>query len=240
MLAAAAVGVYGKLPMYGDFVQRNLPANFVAGWDEWTQHFIAGSKEQLGEAWLDIYLTSPIWRFVISAGIIDKHAWAGILMPSVDSVGRYYPFAVVVKLPEYVALLDFLATQTAWFDSVEELALQALDEQMQLDELVEQIATVELNFNTGYARSGGMPESNAFHIEMEFEEQSPGSVYGYLLDGLLAKTYLSYSVWSTRGSERIAPCLFSVQGLPPVSKLPAMLDGQWQHWGWPQPFGLGQ
>lgn len=240
MLAAASVGVYGKLPMYGDFVQRNLPANFVAGWDEWTQHFIAGSKEQLGEDWLDIYLTSPIWRFVISAGIIDKHAWAGILMPSVDSVGRYYPFAVVVKLPEYVGLLDFIAMQTPWFDAVEELALQALDEQMQLDELVEQIAAVELNLNTGYARRGGMPESNSFHIEMEFEEQSPGSVYGYLLDVLLAKTYLSYSVWSTRGSERIAPCLFSVQGLPPVSKLPAMLDGQWQQWGWPQPFGLGK
>ena len=49
-------GVYGKLPSHGDFIHRNLPAGFIASWDEWLQLFVGGSKEYMGDAWLDIYL----------------------------------------------------------------------------------------------------------------------------------------------------------------------------------------
>jgi type VI secretion system protein ImpM len=74
------------------------------------------------------------------------------------------------------------------------------------------------------------------HIDLQFEEALPSNVYAHLLDSLLIKNMSSYSVWSTSGSENISPCLFSVQGLPPVNQIPAMMDGQWQRWGWPQTY----
>jgi type VI secretion system protein ImpM len=45
---------------------------------------------------------------VFSAGIIDEHVWAGIMLPSVDKVGRYFPFSVSTMLPEYTNPIVFL------------------------------------------------------------------------------------------------------------------------------------
>lgn len=232
------LGFYGKLPAYGDFIQRNLPAGFVSGWDEWLQHFIAGTREQMGEQWLDIYLTSPIWRFVFSPGVIDKSSWAGIMLPSVDQVGRYFPFSVVTRLPDQLNPLEHISLQGSWYEAIEELALQALDAQLELDELLEQLQALAPGMDSGYVKTGKMLEANSIHVDMDFEEQAPLSVYPYIMDSLLTRMFSSYSVWTTRGSERIMPCLFSVQGLPAVNKLAAMLDGQWEAWGWPQTYML--
>ena len=58
-----SIGLYGKLPGHGDFVARNLPNNLVQIWDGWLQAFIGSSQERLGQDWLNVYLTSPVWRF---------------------------------------------------------------------------------------------------------------------------------------------------------------------------------
>jgi type VI secretion system protein ImpM len=71
MINANSVGLFGKLPAHGDFIYRNLPSNFINAWDAWLQGFVGSSQEQIGESWLDVYLTSPIWRFVLSDGVID-------------------------------------------------------------------------------------------------------------------------------------------------------------------------
>ncbi|TQV85873.1 type VI secretion system-associated protein TagF [Aliikangiella coralliicola] len=230
------IGVYGKLPLHGDFIHRNLPTAFINTWDNWLQLFIAGSKEQMGEDWLDIYLTSPIWRFVLSAGVIDEHHWAGIVLPSVDQVGRYYPFSITMPLTASINPLEFLSLNSNWYEQIEELALQALDEQFQVDELVEAASAVKNNFVFSYQKTGQRMEGNSWQVNMQFEEELPMSVYAHLLDSVLLKTMSSYSVWTTSGSERITPCLFSVQGLPSVNNVPAMMDGQWSHWGWPQTY----
>ena len=231
-------GLYGKLPTHGDFIQRNLPSTFVKQWDVWLQHFVAGAKEKIGADWLNIYLTSPIWRFVLSHGVIDDGRWAGILMPSVDQVGRYFPFTIAVRLPDNQNPLEFMSLQTSWYTGIEEIALRALNGELLLDDLVEELAGVTLHLETAYAPTGALVESYSMHVDMEFEEQSTASVYPCMLDSLLVKLLSSYSLWSTTGSERVAPCVFDVQGLPSVSKLPAMLDGQWQQWGWTQPYAL--
>ena len=231
-------GVYGKLPTHGDFVQRNLPSAFITPWDVWLQHFVAGAKEKIGADWLDIYLTSPIWRFVLSHGVIDDGRWAGILMPSVDQVGRYFPFTIAVRLPDNQNPAEFMSLQSSWYAGIEALALHALNGEILLDELVQELEGVGLHLDTAYAPTGVLVESYAMQIDMEFEEQSAVSAYPCMLDALLVKLLSSYSLWSTTGSERVAPCVFDVQGLPSVGRLPAMLDGQWQQWGWTQPYAL--
>jgi type VI secretion system protein ImpM len=231
-------GVYGKLPAHGDFIQRSLPPAFVREWDLWCQSFIAGTKEQIGADWLEVYLTSPIWRFALSSGVVDEGRWAGVLLPSVDQVGRYFPFTIAVRLPDRQNPLEFMSSHVAWYRAIEELGLRALDGEIALDDLVQELAGVELDPQSAYAATDALRESTAMHVDMEFEEQSAASVYPSMLDAVLIKLLSSYSVWSTTGSERVAPCVFNVQGLPGVNRLPAMLDGQWRQRGWTQPYAL--
>ena len=136
---AGSTGFFGKLPAHGDFIHRNLPASFINFWDQWLQGFVAGSREQLGEQWLDIYLTSPIWRFFFSTGVVDDNQWAGIMLPSVDRVGRYFPFSIVAQIDGRISPMDFLARQINWYETIEDACLAALDGQIVLDQLVEKI-----------------------------------------------------------------------------------------------------
>ncbi len=242
MVVESQTGLFGKLPAHGDFVMRHLPQTFVSVWDEWLQHYIAGSKEQLGEDWLNIYLTSPIWRFVFSSGVIDQHVWAGIMLPSVDRVGRYYPLSIIRALPEETIPLEFISLQGDWFSAIEELCLHALNGEMKVDDLSSEINALNLSTGSSYShhtRQNGDSET-ALQINMEYEEQMPGSVYPFLFNVLLQKTFASYGVWTTTGSERVEPCLFLTQSLPSIGGMPAMMDGQWQQWGWQQPYSLNE
>jgi type VI secretion system protein ImpM len=228
------LGLYGKLPSYGDFVHRNLPSHFITMWDDWLQLFVASSKEQIGDNWLDIYLTSPIWRFVLSAGVIDENHWAGIVLPSVDQVGRYYPFSIAIPLNNDINPLEFMSSNGRWFTYIEELALQALDGQLSLEELLEQGNHDAILVPATYSKTGQQPQGTNQHINFQFAEELPVNVYAHLLDSTLIATLNSYSVWSTTGSENILPCLFTVKNIPSAAQLPAMIDGNWTHWGWPQ------
>jgi type VI secretion system protein ImpM len=231
------LGLYGKLPNYGDFVHRNLPAKFIDTWDSWLQQFVSGSQEQMGEQWLDVYLTSPIWRFVLSAGIVDENHWAGIVLPSVDQVGRYYPFSIAIPLPATVNPFEFISANSYWFEKIENLALRALDGQLTLDELIAMTEHQKSMLPMGYRKTGHQLQQNSSQqIDFQYAEELPSNVYAHLLDSLLTSNMGAYSVWSTSGSENVAPCLVNTKGLPSSSQIPAMMDGNWAHWGWPQPY----
>jgi type VI secretion system protein ImpM len=232
------IGIFGKLPAHGDFIQRNLTAGFINTWDEWQQHFVAGTKEQLGENWLDVYLTSPLWRFVFSDGVIDENSWAGIMIPSVDRVGRYYPFSIVTKLPQNTNPFEFINLQNAWYKELEGFALGALDGEVLIDDLMTSLNLLTIEHQSDYSRSSINSDTNSFQFDMKFEEQSATSVYPLLLDVAMTKLVQSYSVWKTTGSDYVMPCLFSTQGLPGIQQMPAMLSGDWKNFRWAQPYVL--
>lgn len=230
-------GIFGKLPAHGDFIHRNLPPAFVSVWDEWLQHYIAASQEQLGDDWLNVYLTSPIWRFVMSNGVIDDHAWAGFILPSVDRVGRYFPFSTITRIPSAINPLDFFSSHAQWFDGTEELALQALNGDMLVDDYMDAINALQPEYAATYSRGSEQP-GDAVIVKMQSEEQPASDMFSYMLDSCLTHSLKSYSAWSTSGSEYVSPCFFTVQGLPPVSGIVAMLDGHWLERNWTQPYAL--
>lgn len=95
-----APGWYGKLATLGDFAQRRLPAEFVQASDAWLSQMMVASRQQLGERWLDGYLTSPVMRFAWAPGVVgaaEAHWWFGVLMPSCDAVGRYFPLLIAQR-----------------------------------------------------------------------------------------------------------------------------------------------
>lgn len=90
-------GIYGKLPCTGDFVRRDLPQPFVGAWDHWLQTLLVMGKNTLGTRWNDCYLQAPIWRFALSPGVCGPNGAAGVVMPSVDRVGRQFPLCIATK-----------------------------------------------------------------------------------------------------------------------------------------------
>lgn len=128
-----APGWYGKFPQLGDFARRRLPPEFIEPWDAWLQQCLQSSRAALGNAWLESYLGAPVWRFVLLPGIIGPDAWAGVLMPSVDRVGRYFPLTLCTRLNEDAPLGPSLIGLESWLADLEACALLALDAEQGLD-----------------------------------------------------------------------------------------------------------
>lgn len=89
-----APGWFGKLPGSGDFVHRRLEAAFIVRWDAWLQHEMLVMRQR-HPGWVESYLTAPVWCFVLAPGLLELRGAQGVLMPSVDRVGRYFPLTLV-------------------------------------------------------------------------------------------------------------------------------------------------
>ena len=59
---------------------------------------MAGSRTAMGDDWLPAFLESPVWRFALPRGLCGERAALGLMLPSVDRAGRYFPltFAALV------------------------------------------------------------------------------------------------------------------------------------------------
>ncbi|WP_411727017.1 type VI secretion system-associated protein TagF [Methyloglobulus sp.] len=232
------VGYHGKVPTHGDFVSRGLPNTFIGPWDVWLQEAIHTSRQQLGNNWLDYYLTSPLYRFVLSPGICGDSAWMGMLMPSVDKVGRYYP--ITISLKDHEASNPFAALQkhNGWFEQVELLALSCLKDDFNLDNFYQGICQLTPNFATQppdkvkpLTSQDGMAFPAAFWQPLKTLEAMP-DILPSILDKLLKDHCFAYSLWWTQGSEHVSPSLLICAGLPPFDGIAAMFDGNWQQWDW--------
>lgn len=138
---AVIPGWYGKIPCLGDFASRRLPPEFIDSWDAWLQQSITASRRMLGDGWLDVYLTSPMWRFALMPGVCGECAWAGLLMPSVDKVGRHFPLTLAVALgPELHCGPAALEAAQCWYAEMERIALSALSVDSVADDLERNLA----------------------------------------------------------------------------------------------------
>jgi type VI secretion system protein ImpM len=146
VVSAMVPGWFGKLPNLGDFASRRLPPTFIGPWDEWLQHGLAAAREALGPRWLDVYLVAPVRRFCIAADVIDAHPWTGILMPSVDRVGRHFPLTLT---------LPSLRADAAWYAAIDDVARRVLDVNYSADDLEQALREVPA------AQSGGTVEAGS-------------------------------------------------------------------------------
>lgn len=219
-----AVGFYGKLPSHGDFLHRGLPDEFVNRWDAWLQEGIARSRRDLGEAWLDVFLTSPLWRFALASGVAGAPAWAGILLPSVDRVGRYFPLTIAAELAPGVAPFEASVAGNAWFDWAESAVRRALEEELvDLERLDAQLQESDALLDS--VRAAGP----AFAIDAVTDGEAPvwtfalapdgdmGRFFARFADGLAAPAREPLALWWSVGSDRVAPSVLMTAGLPPAT-----------------------
>jgi type VI secretion system protein ImpM len=128
---AGPVGVFGKLPALGDFLLRGLPAGFADPWHAWLADGLVTCRDLLGDDWLAAYLEAPVWRFALAGGTCGPDLVTGVLMPSVDAVGRY--FFLTLAFPASISLEAAPRGPEGWYDSLDTLAREALDEPFALD-----------------------------------------------------------------------------------------------------------
>lgn len=233
--AAQALGFYGKFPTLADFVRRRLPAQFIQTWDQWLQQALAESRRQLGDEWLNSYLISPLWRFVLSPGIAGQVGWAGLLMPSVDRVGRYFPLTLARSLPPETDGFSLL-TASEWFGQIEQLALSSLDDGFDLQDFDRRLSSMPappLTARPVSAPAAATARRDAWQLSAA-TDVALRQAYPTLLQRALDDAFLGYSFWWTEGSDRVVPSLLTCQGLPPSDGFAAMIAGDWAVHGWTQ------
>lgn len=227
------IGIYGKLPSHGDFLTRNLRRSFTDPWDQWLQQGITASRSQLGKQWIENYLISPIWRFALSANICGDQCWAGVMMPSVDRVGRYFPLTIAAALPAESNLLTLFKDHQFWFSQCENLALDALNDVCSLEQLLQNISDLDvpelLPVPPLWRHSETSPP--AWHMNLPSTEKL-GDRLPDLSHKLLVESMNNYSLWCHQGADAQPSSLLACDGLPPVQGFAGLLDGNWSHWGW--------
>jgi type VI secretion system protein ImpM len=219
-------GWFGKLPALGDFASRRLPSEFIDAWDAWLQRSLAASRRQLGERWLEVYLTSPIWRFALLARVCGAHSWAGVLMPSVDNVGRYFPLTIAVSLREGLSSLRRIAAAEAWYAAIEEVALSALNERATIDALEEQLAQLPFPIT-------GLPANDAVELARWWGEPTqplaliaPRDVCAAVGDAslsVMAATGIGRTLWWAKAEGESSSCVLGYSGLPPETEFAVMM-----------------
>jgi len=145
-------GWHGKLPTLGDFASRRMDTSFLAAWDTWLAEGMLALRQQQPDTWLDAYLASPSWRFLLMPGVMPgdaagapgTNAWAGVLMPSVDRVGRYFPFSLVWPLPALPGTAEQQRALWAWLARLDDLAADALHDDWTVDRLEDELARMAL------------------------------------------------------------------------------------------------
>jgi len=240
------VGLFGKLPSHGDFLRRRVSDAFLGRWDDWLQRSMAASLSEAGRDWLDLYLTSPAWRFVCGAQALTQHCLAGVMVPSVDRVGRYYPLTVVCELSDWSGYLPSpaaLAVKCAdWFTSIEQLAVEALAaEKLDFEHFDAQVADSgrllesllvppSVLLDTQDAGALLDDQRGAWHVPMISTESLP-SVIQQLAYARLAARPDPAIMWWTDGSALVAPCCLFARSLPEPGSFTSFLDGHWKSRG---------
>jgi type VI secretion system protein ImpM len=232
------VGFYGKLPSHGDFVSRSVADAFIDGWDRWLQASIAQSQRDLGEGWLELFLTSPVWRFAFARGVVGSTPYAGILLPSVDRVGRYFPLTIVAELPAGALPQIVSVAAGGWYDLVESVARRALEQDvLDLATLQRELHSSEQTLpadrlsGPALAVTTGFPGNGALWRFDADTEADMGCFHARLAAALAGESLAPLALWWSVGSQHVAPSVLLTRGLPPAVTFRDFLRGEW-NCGW--------
>lgn len=217
-------GFFGKVVSHGDFVSRRLPAVFLNRWDAWLQGGLQCSRERLGAQWLEAYLCSPIWRFALAAGVCGEQGWAGVMIPSVDRVGRYFPLTLACAGDD-APLLMRLEQDALWYGRLEGLALSALSETFSLEVFDEAMVAMPSPGRWAPARHASTVVAAPRWLDLS-DPQRIGDGMPQLSAWIDPLALAGHSLFWTEGSPRVAPSVWVGEGLPGSETFAEMLGGR--------------
>ena len=239
---AIEVGFFGKLPSHGDFLRRRVSDGFIGVWDSWLQESLATSRAALGDKWLDIYLTSPVWRFACAEGACGAAPVIGVMVPSVDRVGRYFPLTLVAEIPRNApSPVSVALSAGAFFDAAERLVIDTFEsDQIDIDTFDEQLIRVGDQLDPARlwprvvldAASALLDDpADGWHVALASATELR-SAFDQVFAHRLADVYDPVVLWWTEGSARVQPCCLVSRGLPHPDSFASLLDGSWAQRRW--------
>lgn len=243
---ATIPGWYGKLPTLGDFASRRLEADFIEPWDLWLGDGLQAQRRTLGDAWVEAYLDSPPWRFLLSPGVLPGidpgRVFAGVLVPSVDRVGRYFPLTLAASLAHAPCVVAEFDALLAWMHRLEDTALDALQGDWSIDDLEgalaglapptdeaaasseDRLAVVRGALAAAVAGGGGFVDIAALSSRAELAavfSSSPGAAAAHATAALPALRGIAF--WIDNSPAR--PQLLVSEGLPGHDDFARMFGG---------------
>lgn len=217
----ATYGAFGKVPAFGDFFRLDLPQGFVEPWDRWLQTGMIAARESLGERWTDCYMSAPLWRFSLSRNLVGPSAMSGILMASVDRVGRRFPLTLAVQTDGVSCGRTHFANE-AVFAALEQVALAALEDNMTREHLRGALDGV---ISMSLPDTVKSPHTDGLCI------LTSGNLSNALAAEFAAQPFKAPSLWSTvlAEDERILIC----EGLPTPVQFTGLMDMDDPMWSSP-------
>jgi type VI secretion system protein ImpM len=219
-------GLYGKLPAKRDFIAIGAPREFLTVWEPWLQGAVVASRNQLGEAWQQAFLTAPIWRFWLGADICGNSV-IGAFMSSLDGVGRYFPLTLFARADDSAAIPppEFDA-QDDWFHRVEEFLMSTLEQNGNFDTMMANLGEL----GTPHQEFRGSPSSDMTlesdgTLAMAAGSRGFSDLFGAMREVDHARIYAASTFWWTIGGEGFAPVGLCGKRMPDRFMFARMLTG---------------
>jgi type VI secretion system protein ImpM len=207
-------GYFGKLPTRGDFIHQILPQDFTNGFHEWLQFSMSRARDALGDEFLTYYLNCPSWKFIMSPGVCGVQSVAGVTIPSVDKVGRYFNFTLATVLPAESNPISYVISNRAGFKSMELLALDFLESDYSNHEVEMKVREASLQFNPREEFVDTI-ETNSDFLRVSIDRPLPfADQASSLLSHLVNEKLSEFSVWWYGQEGQTMSNMVVCQGMP--------------------------
>lgn len=209
------VGAFGKIPALGDFFRIGLPPAFIEPWDQWLQSGHLAARNGLGDRWETCYNSAPIWHFTLSEGLAGPLPVQGLVMCSVDRVGRQFPLTLAVQLEDNAAPAEAHFAAKEHFEMLETIALDMLEDDATRDQLSSHLEAFEwVDAETPHCK-----QSPKFLLS---HGSSSRNLRDTLAASFLTSQYQHLCIWSAEVNETAFLCCH--EGLPPPEWMKDFLD----------------
>ncbi|HMO07182.1 MAG TPA: type VI secretion system-associated protein TagF [Paracoccaceae bacterium] len=219
---ASRFGAFGKLPALGDFLRMDLPQGFVDPWDRWLQEGMVAAKGALGDRWQDCYFSAPLWRFALSPGLAGASAMLGVMMMSVDRVGRQFPLTLASPLGDGAPVLVQHFISSDVYGELEALALDALEDGMTKDVLAQRLGAMAL------PQAPDLPQMQAAQGGLVLRGSAAHGMVPELAAMQAGARFRKPSVWAAELDDGLR--LMVCEGLPAGGQLMGLFDMMAQVW----------
>jgi type VI secretion system protein ImpM len=131
------IGFFGKLPTHGDFVSWGFGPDLERRMQDWLQAGLQQVREVMGDGWDREFRAMQPWRFIVERNLWLPATLAGVLVPSLDRVGRSFPLIVLSQVPNFQAHPRQLYRDETWFTAAEGIAESSLRRDFDMAHFIE-------------------------------------------------------------------------------------------------------
>lgn len=218
------LGWFGKLPAVGDFAGRGLSVTLRESVGGWCEDGMKALVDRGGVDWREAYLVSPVWHFVMNAGIWHDGALTGCFAPSIDRIGRCSPL-IVLRSFDPARIADVLPPASDWLYEVDRLIRRVVGDGLPVDAVLpalESATDADRQAGVGAEGTGGIL------ADLGIEAAPLSGAAWFSWPGLktqFGERRLS-SYWWAEPSPKKPPLQFIHGGMPDAA-LFALLMGGW-------------